>query len=69
MSGAVRLALAAALPLALLAPAAGHAAPVAPPAAPSGEATLMRPLTLAKLNDMDFGYLGVIATARPSSTR
>ena len=61
MIGAVRLSLAAALPLALLAPAAGHAAPISPPVSPSGEATLMRPLTLTKLNDMDFGSLGVIA--------
>jgi len=53
--------LAATLPLALLAPAAGWAAPVSPPAMPAGQASLMRPLTLAKLNDMDFGNLGVTA--------
>ena len=46
-------------PLALLAPAAAHAAPVAPPANPAGQAMLMRPLTLTKLADMDFGNLGV----------
>ena len=61
MIGAARLSLAAALPLALLAPAAGRAAPVSPPAPPSGKASLMRPLTLTKLNDMDFGSLGVTA--------
>ena len=60
MIGAVRLAFAAALPLALLAPAA-VAAPVSAPSAPSGQAMLVRPLTLTKLNDMDFGSLGVIA--------
>lgn len=47
-------------PLALLA-APSLAAPVAPPALPPAEAALMRPLTLTKLADMDFGYLGVIA--------
>ena len=45
--------------LALLAPTAGQAAPVAPPANPSSRVTLMRPLTLTKLRDMDFGELGV----------
>lgn len=49
------------LPFALLAPAALHAAPVVPPDPPAANAALMRPLTLTKLNDMDFGYLGVIA--------
>jgi hypothetical protein len=60
MAGAVRLFPALALPLALLAPAA-FAAPVGPPASPAGQAALLRPLTLTKLNDMDFGSLGVIA--------
>ena len=48
-------------PLALLAPAAGLAAPIAPPTPPPAQAALMRPLTLTKLNDMDFGHLGVTA--------
>ena len=61
MAGKARFFLAAALPLALLAPAAAIAAPVAPPAKPGGQAALMKPLTLAKLNDMQFGSLGVIA--------
>lgn len=47
--------------LALVAPAAGHAAPVAPPASPSAQAALMRPLTLTKIADMEFGNLGVTA--------
>ena len=45
--------------LLLLAPAAGHAAPVAAAVKPPARAQLMRPLTLAKIADMDFGYLGV----------
>ena len=49
------------LPLALLAPAAALAAPIAPPTAPAGHASLMKPLTLLKIADMDFGYLGVTA--------
>jgi Domain of unknown function (DUF4402) len=60
MFGAVRLSLAIALPLALLAPAA-VAAPISPSVRPAGQAALMRPLTLTKLNDMDFGNLGVTA--------
>jgi len=59
MIGAVRLFLAAALPLALLAPAAADAAPVGPPAVPPGQAQLLRSLTLTKLADMEFGDLGV----------
>ena len=47
-------------PLALLA-APSIAAPIAPPTLPPAEAALMRPLTLTKLADMDFGYLGVTA--------
>lgn len=46
--------------LALL-PAPAAAQPVAPPSAPAAQAALMRPLTLAKLRDMDFGGLGVLA--------
>ena len=61
MLGGMRLSSVAALPLALLAPAAALAAPVSPLAEPSAQAALMRPLTLTKLNDMDFGYLGVTA--------
>ena len=49
------------LAMALLAPAAARAAPVAAPTAPAAEAALLRPLTLTKLNDLDFGYLGVTA--------
>lgn len=59
MSGSLRPSLVLMLSLALLAPAAGQAAPVPPPANPPGEASLMKPLTLTKLADMDFGYLGV----------
>jgi hypothetical protein len=61
MIGWSRLSLAALLPLALMAPAAGHAAPIAPPTRPPGEAQLLRSLTLTKLTDMDFGNLGVTA--------
>lgn len=53
-----RLFLAATLPLALLAPAAANAAPVASPAPPAGQAELLRSLTLTKLVDMDFAWLG-----------
>jgi hypothetical protein len=49
------------LAMVLLAPAAARAQPVGPPTAPPAQAALMRPLTLTKLNDMDFGYLGVTA--------
>ena len=35
------------------------AAPISAPAPPAAQAALMRPLTLAKLADMDFGNLGV----------
>ena len=57
----MRLSLIAALPFALLAPAAAIGAPVSPPTQPPAQAALMRPLTLTKLNDMDFGKLGVTA--------
>ena len=56
-----RLLLAATLPFALLAPAASKAAPVAAPTRPVGQAALMKPLTLAKIADMDFGNLAVTA--------
>ena len=47
------------LALALLAPAALRAAPIAPPSLPPGQAALLRPLTLIKIADMDFGDLAV----------
>lgn len=47
------------LPLALLAPAAAIAAPKAVATPPNASAALMKPLTLIKIADMDFGYLGV----------
>ena len=58
MIGALRL------PLGLIALAAlfaspAIAAPIASPTPPSAQAALMRPLTLTKLADMDFGNLGV----------
>jgi len=58
MIGAYRLPLAMIPLLALHAPAA-IAAPIPSPTPPSAQAALMRPLTLTKLADMDFGYLGV----------
>jgi hypothetical protein len=61
MIGAPRLFPAATLSLVLLAPATAWAAPVAPPANPSAQASLLKPLTLTKLADMDFGDLGVIS--------
>ena len=66
MSSASRLFLAAVLPLALAAPAASWAAPVAPPVSPVGQAALMRPLTLVRIADMDFGNLGVTANGTNS---
>ena len=59
MLGPVRPSLLILLSLALLAPAAGLAAPVSPPANPAAQAALLRPLTLTKLADMDFGDLAV----------
>jgi hypothetical protein len=59
MSGLARLSLAAALPLALLAPRAGLAAPIAPATPPGGQAELLKSLTLTKLADMEFGDLAV----------
>ena len=61
MLGSVRPFLSTVLPLALLAPAAALAAPVSPPANPVAQAALMKPLTLIKIADMDFGTLGVTA--------
>jgi hypothetical protein len=56
-----RLVLAATMPLALVAASAARSAPVAPATSPTGQAALMRPLTLTKIADMDFGNLGVTA--------
>jgi hypothetical protein len=61
MSGLVRLPLAVGPLLVLLAPAAAVAVPIVAPVRPAAQAALMRPLTLAKLADMDFGYLAVPA--------
>ena len=48
--------------LSLLSLAARAAAqPVSTPTAPAAQAALMRPLTLIKLRDMDFGSLGVLS--------
>ena len=47
------------VPLLAFAPAAAGAAPIAPTTPPQSQAALMRPLTLVKLADMDFGYLAV----------
>ncbi len=51
------------LPLtaAALIAAPAMAAPIVSPTPPAAQAALMRPLTLTKLADMDFGYLGVTA--------
>ena len=49
----------ASLPLSLLAPAAAFAAPASVAVPPTGQVQLMRPLTLAKIADMDFGNLSV----------
>jgi hypothetical protein len=61
MLGPVRLSPLMVLPLALLAPVTALAAPVPPPAKTAAQAALLKPLTLTKLNDMDFGNLGVTA--------
>ena len=58
MLGRLRLSLTA---LALLAPASGLAAPLSSSAEPPAQASLLKPLTLTKLADMDFGDLGVTA--------
>lgn len=47
------------IPLAALLASPGQAAPIAAPTPPAAQIALMRPLTLTKLADMDFGYLGV----------
>ncbi len=58
MIGASRLTIPSLIVAGLLA-APSVAAPVASPAPPDAQAALMRPLTLTKLVDMDFGTLGV----------
>ena len=58
MIGAYRLPLSM-IVLAALFPPPAIAAPIASPTPPSAQAALMRPLTLTKLADMDFGNLGV----------
>ncbi len=58
MIGALRFPLLTMALAALIAPAI-QAAPIASPTPPAAQAALMRPLTLSKLADMDFGYLGV----------
>jgi len=58
MIGALRLPLNMIVMLMLFAPAA-IAAPIASSTLPAAQAALMRPLTLTKLADMDFGNLGV----------
>ena len=58
MIGAVRLTIST-MAYAVLLAAPGMAAPIAAPSLPPAQAALMRPLTLIKLADMDFGYLGV----------
>ncbi len=40
---------------------AGQAAPIAPPSPPPASINLMRPLTLTKICDMDFGNLATIS--------
>lgn len=45
--------------LALSAPASGLAAPVDAPTQPQGRAAVLRPLTLLKIDDLDFGRLAV----------
>lgn len=61
MIGAVRFAFLPLTAVALLA-APATAAPIASPTPPVAQVALMRPLTLTKLADMDFGYLGVTAS-------
>lgn len=58
MINALRLPLNMLVMVMLFAPAA-IAAPIASPTPPAAQAALMRPLTLTKLADMDFGNLGV----------
>jgi hypothetical protein len=47
------------IPLLALAPAAAEAVPKGAPTPPQSQVALIRPLTLLKLADMDFGYLAV----------
>ena len=47
------------IPVLALFAAPAMAAPISAPVPPQAQAALMRPLTLTKLADMDFGYLGV----------
>lgn len=61
MTGFTRLPLIILPLLALLAPASALAAPQSAPVPPDAQAALMRPLTLVKLADMDFGDLGAPA--------
>jgi hypothetical protein len=61
MSGPVPLSFAVGPLLALFAPVAAMAAPIAPPVRPAAQAALLHPLTLAKVADMDFGYLAAPA--------
>ncbi len=49
------------LSLAALVAAPAMAAPIASPTPPAAQVALVRPLTLTKLANMDFGYLGVTA--------
>lgn len=58
MIDAVRFPLAM-IPVLALFSAPGMAAPIAAPVPPQAQAALMRPLTLTKLADMDFGNLAV----------
>ena len=58
MIGALRFPLLT-MSLAALLQAPVMAAPIVSPTPPQAQAALMRPLTLSKLADMDFGYLAV----------
>jgi hypothetical protein len=60
MIGACRFSLTS-IALAVLLALPVTAAPIASPTPPPAQAALMRPLTLSKLADLDFGYLGVTA--------
>lgn len=59
MSRKPRLLSVALLASAFLAPASSMAAPVAAPTQPQGKAALLRPLTLLKIDDLEFGRLAV----------
>jgi hypothetical protein len=60
MTGAVRSPFLA-IPLAALLAAPAFAAPIVSPTPPPAQLALMRPLTLTKLADLDFGFLAVTA--------